>query len=160
MVMEFCVCFRNGLVEGLSTLKFDFESDKGIRANISLDHVTLTGHYEIVDGQANLTTLGEHTFSGSGPLTASLSGMLANFAFSIDMDPSTQFISVANLTIDVSFKNASIVATNLVVDDKLVDWTEVNQTIGEIYRRIWVEAHDANVQLIQQKINWLLQVSK
>lgn len=119
----------------------------------------MNGLYEIVDGQANLTTLGHHTFSGKGSLYASASGAVASLSIILEMDVETDFLSIANLKFDFNFGASNIMAENLVFDGVPVQWETVNQNITPISEK-FLEALEPYIQnFFQTTINELIQVS-
>lgn len=100
---------------------------KRVILNGTLEHVRITGIYEVIGGQVNLTNLdiplnetGVHTFSGSGPLNASASNVVASASFRIKIAP---YVSVQDLNLDLTFESADIVAENLVLDGETVKCT-------------------------------------
>jgi len=150
---------NNGVVEGLSTFSHDFNYDRvneSIHLNATLKRIRLTGLYEIIDGQANLTTLGHHTFSGQGILNASATGVAASLDLTLKTDAQTLYLSIADLKFSFNFDNAGIVAENLVIDGVPVEWETVNQNIRPIFEE-FLQAQDVYMQLVQAEVNKLIE---
>jgi len=151
---------RNGVVVGLSTMEHHIVYNalfQRLSLNMSLKHVRLTGDYEIINGKANLPEVGEHAFSGSGPLNASAAGVKASATLNVRLNLTTGYVSIDKLKFNLTFDSADIVAENLIVDGEPVNWEFINQMIKPMFDALVPDAQELITEKVQEKINWLLE---